>query len=1391
MIKNNNHIVARCYWNTFFDNKKKGKELQDTISHWSEYCMPREINSVFDAVCSEEQTLKIKNLELDLGVIHFENLEEDLYLKLKTQLLLKLSDILMYPNKYSQSIEVVTKENTRLATLKYFLLKGVMPWNYQKIKGSVNEIFKHQLQHNKQEMMHMLELVGGKEYVRKRMAWQLKEESIKEIIKNLERSNDNYIIEFSEEFVKIQEQEAIVKASLHDFKKNLLFWILNYLFTERGTMFNKVDFVQSNIQQMAKHFNIEYYELFALIEEAVDKVHEHSYVKNNFILILSILSQKQQNTFYKNPSTERQVEKQWKLLEHLLESANNRSTTYQKKRLEELIRFLSIKNPLRFKETMSLLEKNSFKAVSLSKDISEDSLKILFKVLSPTYAEKLISQIKIFEKFALEKYFKFDKKWLLGKAIQYLIEKKEAFASEEFSYYIIVEVSKSQKVSKAKVFENILNAKILTTYKNTETLAVFKELKQLYTLELTKEIPVFSKEKLIKVLKELQLGSLKGSGLQVTEKYYAILRVWLKENPKEVWTVLKTYKKQEYVQELLLVLLDNTAIITPLLKKIYSKQYEVLKKIEYNIDQIVKRKPTLSQSLQYIKSRLFIEGVKVLISSQKLDTVSFIKLVFEQLSFQKQQPNNKLHKESIISVVESLLKDNQEFSEAQKSDLKSFVRSVNTSSKLDVLKKYIKEYNDKQKEVAKILTLLVREKKINTKDFKQFEKSVSQYLLKEGYALQENCIREYQKQRNQLNKNYTAVEIKKVISEIYWQSIADYQCYKGDKKKFKIFFNTAVLQFLGALKNKKEQEVEGKIFREEKTTIKNIKLRGEAFSVKELLLYVKKAIKKETLKIETNKKSLDFKEVLLFLLEQYPVQIHELFRDESITTKQLINLQSILPFQQFVVFIEKDELRDLYKDILTLFLLVQEFVNNSNKIENEFWKEIVQQIKDRDGNRELNTLVDIVLEDFSIKKITALEIVRVIKDENIQISRTLRELLVKRNPTFELLEKSIQKSYNSKIITSKYKTVSIVKLVKVLCIENKIPSWFLHSTPATVRGLVNEVLRDYPLIMVSVLNKNTVSDSQFSKLTDKIEITTLLKVLKELYPYQQTQLNTIEKLYKAITYVPIENIAAKEIQHILLKKVLKSWVTSNWKLIGVTSVWKELLWEVCTKKNIEERQFIKAFDDIKSQLPVQLQLSYNELKETKRRKKTTSNKIKKQENMNTQRNDKLTTGVTVPNAGIVLLNSYFLMLFERLSLVKINQFISENTRLDAIHYLQYLATGMTKTEESLLALNKIICGVSLSEPISEGIEISNKDKNLIDGLLTSAIGYWGAIGDTSIEGFRGNWLVREGILREEEDRWSLIVEKRPYDVLMLKSPFSFSIIKLPWMVKPLHVTWPF
>lgn len=160
------------------------------------------------------------------------------------------------------------------------------------------------------------------------------------------------------------------------------------------------------------------------------------------------------------------------------------------------------------------------------------------------------------------------------------------------------------------------------------------------------------------------------------------------------------------------------------------------------------------------------------------------------------------------------------------------------------------------------------------------------------------------------------------------------------------------------------------------------------------------------------------------------------------------------------------------------------------------------------------------------------------------------------------------------------------------------------------------------------------------------------------------------------------------------------------------------------------------------------------------------------------------------NSGLVLLNQYFPILFERLGLTQDNNFVSDDAQKRAVVWLHYLVTGLTQASEQELVLNKVLCGLPIDAAMnSYAIELTESEKELVDGLLNAAISHWPAIGACSVDGFRGNWLVREGVLQEEEDRLGLTVEKRTYDLLLDQSPYSFSIIRYAWMEKILYVNW--
>ncbi len=129
---------------------------------------------------------------------------------------------------------------------------------------------------------------------------------------------------------------------------------------------------------------------------------------------------------------------------------------------------------------------------------------------------------------------------------------------------------------------------------------------------------------------------------------------------------------------------------------------------------------------------------------------------------------------------------------------------------------------------------------------------------------------------------------------------------------------------------------------------------------------------------------------------------------------------------------------------------------------------------------------------------------------------------------------------------------------------------------------------------------------------------------------------------------------------------------------------------------------------------------------------------------------------TITNAGLVLLNSYVPMLFERLGLINDRSaFTDDNARIKAVQYLQVLVTGESAADDNLLPLNKLLCNMQLTQPVPFEIEIGVAESHLIEGLISAAISLCPDSGSSSIPGFRGNWLLREGLLTETKEHWEL------------------------------------
>jgi len=163
--------------------------------------------------------------------------------------------------------------------------------------------------------------------------------------------------------------------------------------------------------------------------------------------------------------------------------------------------------------------------------------------------------------------------------------------------------------------------------------------------------------------------------------------------------------------------------------------------------------------------------------------------------------------------------------------------------------------------------------------------------------------------------------------------------------------------------------------------------------------------------------------------------------------------------------------------------------------------------------------------------------------------------------------------------------------------------------------------------------------------------------------------------------------------------------------------------------------------------------------------------------------------ISIGNAGLVLLSPYIPRLFIMLDLVSDGQFKQPKDAVHAMHLLQYVVNGSSETPEYELALNKVLCGININQPVAALAEISEEEKKVVYSMLNTVIQHWSSLGGTSVSGLQETFIERTGVLQFNDKKWQLNIEQSQFDMLLDSLPWDYTLIKHPWMEQPLHVQW--
>lgn len=172
-----------------------------------------------------------------------------------------------------------------------------------------------------------------------------------------------------------------------------------------------------------------------------------------------------------------------------------------------------------------------------------------------------------------------------------------------------------------------------------------------------------------------------------------------------------------------------------------------------------------------------------------------------------------------------------------------------------------------------------------------------------------------------------------------------------------------------------------------------------------------------------------------------------------------------------------------------------------------------------------------------------------------------------------------------------------------------------------------------------------------------------------------------------------------------------------------------------------------------------------------------------------QAGEKAHDAVAVITSGLPLLWPFLPSYLASLGMFDGEQFRDVAAQHRAATLFHHIATGEIACPEHELTLAKVLAGIDPDAVHDPGEPLDRPELDSVESLLADVLGHAPMLGRISIAGLREAFLNRPGLLSTRDGHWLLRVERRGFDILLDRLPWSFAWVRLPWMASPMQVEW--
>ena len=285
------HVIKKQILELELSSKKGAFELQNQVSKiYRDKIVPL-IDTYCSQLSSPDIIYKINRLELDIGNIDINNLEQDLIQKVEAQIKEQLTKKIKPNNSFPSSSEPsrTTGSNSsfsepsrttgsNLETISYFIQTGTLPWYSEKLSKQELEKRLEQLIETSPEQLKRLLLGFFKnQNCLKRIIYQFSDSTLIKITKLFSVKLSKFITDYNQEIQQILSNVENFQY-ISSAKSRLERWqgiFLGFTFNQ-NPQFESMEFVRENLLHLATSFSLNYTSLIKNITQTVERLQKEN-----------------------------------------------------------------------------------------------------------------------------------------------------------------------------------------------------------------------------------------------------------------------------------------------------------------------------------------------------------------------------------------------------------------------------------------------------------------------------------------------------------------------------------------------------------------------------------------------------------------------------------------------------------------------------------------------------------------------------------------------------------------------------------------------------------------------------------------------------------------------------------------------------------------------------------------------------------------------------------------------------------------------------------------------------------------------------------------------------------------------------------------------------------